>query len=103
MKDDDWDIMLEAVDAVFRFPAEETVVRENIPLEGCPGRNVGSIRAGFIRLVGHGDSMGIEPCSGPDRAAHCREAKQATGQLTGGCVSPRAQPRPWTAFSRARG
>ena len=111
MKDDDWDIMLEAVDAVFRFPAEETVVRENIPLEDAQEGMWALFEAGFIRLVGHGDGMGIEPCLGRTERrtaakqnrplANYRRLRLAESPVVAPVDS--VQPRPWVALSYRNG
>jgi hypothetical protein len=62
---------------------------------GCPGRNVGSIRSRVHKAGGSWRRYGHRALPGPDRAAHCREAKQATGQLPE--AASRREP------SRARG
>jgi hypothetical protein len=81
MKDDVLRNMLETVDAVFSITAEETADRENISLEDAREGMWALFEAGFIRLVSHSDSMGIEPCLSRNERRAGREEEQVAGQL----------------------
>ena len=76
MEDDVLRSMLETVDAVFSITAEETADRENISLEDAQEGMWALFEAGFIRLVSHSDSMGIELClSRNERRAAAKKNK----------------------------
>ena len=63
MKDDDWDAMLETVDALFCIVAEQVADQEGVPFEEAHEGAWTLFERGLFRLADDGEHLGIEPCT----------------------------------------
>ena len=63
MKDDDWDAMLETVDALFCIVAEQVADQEGVPFEEAQEGAWTLFERGLFRLADDGEHLGIEPCT----------------------------------------